>query len=116
MIEVGFYYGLIDDNLYDSIHKACDGLDINRLPAGGNASVIACNAQLIKFNIAMDVIDPYFVYGECPIVQTRFLEFYQSPKFLSEQSGLQSSSMQKMRPGKHARYAPWAKKNLGAPS
>ena len=117
MIEVGFYYGLIDDIQYEAIHSACDGLDINRIPLLGNASVNACNRQLNDFNTAMDVIDPYYVYGECPIVQQiKFPEFYQSPKFLQEDTGLQSSPNQKVRTGKHANYAPWARKRLGAPS
>lgn len=80
MIDVAYYYGLIDDTTYDNINQACAGLQINRIPEIGNASVIACNKALIAGEMALNVIDPYYVYGECPIVvpTRRFPEFYQS--------------------------------------
>jgi hypothetical protein len=86
MVDVSYYYGLIDDITYNNVNQACAGMEINRIPLVGNASVIACNRALGVFNTATEVIDPYFVYGECPIVvpNKKYPEFYESSKFLQD--------------------------------
>jgi hypothetical protein len=73
--------------------QSCAGLDVNRIPVLGNASVVQCNRAMLQINEAIGVIDPYFVYGECPIVipSKTFPEFYEPSKFLQQDNGLKAS-------------------------
>ena len=78
-IEVAYYYNIVDETVYNNVKTACQGLDINHLPGEitGNATIDLCNEKLGILQVKLAVVDLYYIYGKCPLVnQNSFPEAY----------------------------------------